>query len=83
MATLPEPIEQIAENATDLRPRSFAMYGVDVSTGRPFLGWGMADDARAFYYEPESDTHDYAATAEQILRHIEERGAAHLVWLTD
>lgn len=83
MTALPKTIEEIAGNASALRPRSFAMYGVDVSTGRPFLGWGMADESRAFYYEPESDIHDYAATAEQILHHIEQRGAAHLVWLTD
>jgi hypothetical protein len=74
-------LEQLAEDASFLRPELFAVYGVD-NTGRPFLGWGMQlCDDKAVYHDPEGDITWLTPTADHILRRRRSLGSAHLVWL--
>jgi hypothetical protein len=83
-----EILEALAEEATALQPRLFAVYGLfreisDSTPTAPYLGWGMdfGPDTGALYWDPNDHSTHHSQSAEQILQFHQHIGTARLVWL--
>ncbi|OLF16989.1 hypothetical protein [Actinophytocola xanthii] len=66
-----------------LRPRLFAMYGLDACTEREIFGWGMefTHDADALLYLPSDSLTYYTESAETAVERYGRIGDFEIAWL--
>jgi hypothetical protein len=87
-AEMTELMMELAEDASYLRPRLFAIYGVnrEIEGLRPesaFIGWGMelGDGRGALYREEDDRSVHIADSAQQLLACYQIHAEAALLWL--
>jgi hypothetical protein len=84
-----ELMTALAEDASYLRPRLFAIYGVTreiegLRPESPFLGWGMElVDGGAIFREDDDRCIHISDSAERLLIAFQTHGEAALRWLED
>lgn len=76
-------MDELAERARTQRPRLFALHGLDATTEREILGWGMEFTAsrNAVLYLPTDSVTYYTESAERAAHRYGILGDIEITWL--